>query len=671
MVHTAFALVVVVVLFLAANAGADTPAERAQALVDKMTLNQKLGLVHGSRTTLYIGTVEGVPVWGIPQLHLEDGPQGVGDEVSHVTCWPTALSVTASWDKDLFYQFGAAMGEEHRIKGSNMMLGPMNNLVRVPTAGRNFETTGEDPNLASAYVSQVIPGIQSQGVIACSKHLADNNDETDRMNVSVHVDERTQYELYYPQFQAAVDAGVGSIMCSYNKVNDTWACENDHLLNQDLKGTLGFQGFVVSDWYATHSTELAANSGLDMEMPRGTYFGDALADAVAAGTVSVETIDDKALRILTTYYAVGLMDNAQTGDLQADATSEEHCELARKLSEAGTVLLKNSNNLLPLDTNKLTKIAVLGLVAHDSPIISGSGSGHVLAEYIVTPYEGIKTRATASLVEYKNGRVLSEATRLAKESDVAIIVVGVDSAEGTDRASLELPLDSDNLIWQVLDVQPNTIVVIHSPGAVLMPWEKEVPTIVESFYPGQEDGNALAAVLFGDVNPSGRLPVTFPIADAQTPLQTPEQYPGVNLVETYTEQLLVGYRWYDAKGQVPLFPFGHGLSYTSFEYTAITASNTGVSATVTNTGSRGGAEVVQLYIGFPSSAGEPPQVLRGFEKVTLAAGESTQVSFTLTPSKDLSTWDVESHSFVQQRGTFKAYVGASSRDIRLTASFTN
>jgi len=671
MVNCIAAAVVLVVVLMTTIVTSQTPVERAQALVKKMTLNQKLGMVHGYRTGLYMGIVEGVPLLGIPPLHLQDGPQGVGDKQRHVTCWPTALTVAASWDKDLYYQFGKAMGNEQRIKGTNVMLGPMNNLVRVPTGGRNFETTGEDPFLASEYVSKLVTGIQSQGVIAVSKHFAMNNQETYRHEMSVHVDERTQYELYYPQFQAAIDAGVGSVMCAYNKVNDSWSCENDHMLNKDLKGTMGFQGFVVSDWWATHSTEKAATSGLDLEMPDNTYFGQALADAVAAGNVSESCIDDKVVRILTPMFAVGIMDTPQTGDLSADATSAEHSLFARTLAEAGTVVLKNKNNTLPLDTTKLSKIAVLGKVAHNSLIYAGEGSGAVHAEYVVTPYEGIKTRAHASIVEYKSGIILQEAILLAKNSDVAIIVTGVQVKEGKDRVSLELPYEDDNLIWQVSLVQPNIIVVVHTPGAALFPWEKDVPAIVESWYPGQEDGNALAAVLFGDVNPSGRLPVTFPVSDVQNPLKTTEQYPGVNGVEVYSEQLLVGYRWYDASAENPAYPFGHGLSYTTFEYSGISASNTAVSVTVKNTGDRSGAEVPQLYIGFPSSAGEPPKVLRGFEKVMLEPGQSALVTFPMDPAKDLSTWDTLSHSFVQQHGTFVAYVGASSRNILLSASFTN
>ncbi|KAH3762986.1 glycoside hydrolase superfamily [Pelomyxa schiedti] len=662
---------VVLTLLLAALVATDTPAERAQALLDQMTLDQKLSMVHGVGGD-YVGNTVEIGSLSIPSLHLEDGPQGVGDQTEQTTCWPSALTVTASWDADLFYQFGAAMSSEQRIKGSNVMLGPMTNIARVPVGGRNFESTGEDPTLASVYAAQSVKGIQSQGVIACSKHVADNNQEFERKLESSHVDERTQYEIYYPHFKAAIDAGVGSLMCSYNKVNDTWACENDHLLNGDMKATLGFQGFVVSDWGAVHSTVESALGGLDLEMPDDQYFGTALAEAVASGEVSEACIDDKVLRILTSMFAVGLFDNPQTGNRSVDSTSTEHNTLARDLSAAGTVLLKNSNKLLPLDAENLKKIAVIGRQGHDVPLISGYGSGHVRTPYIITPYDGIVERATGVNVTYTDGTIEFEAVQAAKDADVAIVVVGAESTEGVDRLTLalgELGNSEDDLISAVANAQPNTIVVINSPGAVLMPWESLVPSIVERFFPGQEDGHALSQILFGDVNPSGKLPLTFPMTDDQNPLQTKEQYPGVDRIVTYSEGLLVGYRWYDAQNETPLYPFGHGLSYTSFDYSTIYASSVGVKFVLKNTGSVAGAEVAQLYLGYPPEAGEPPKVLRGFNKVLLSPGESSSVYFELS-SQDFSIWDVESHMFIQVHGTFTAYVGSSSRDIRLQTTFT-
>ncbi|KAH3745640.1 glycoside hydrolase superfamily [Pelomyxa schiedti] len=647
-----------------------TPAERAQALLDQMTLDQMLSMVHGISGS-YAGTVNAIPELGIPVLHLEDGPQGVADGVTKVTCWPSALTVVASWDPDMYYQFAQGMAEEQWIKGTNVMLGPMNNLARVPVDGRNFESTGEDPFLGSAYVTQCVKGVQSKGVIACAKHYADNNQEENRGTVNVHVDERTQYELYYPQFQAAIDAGVGSIMCSYNKVNDTWACENDRLLNKDLKGTMGFQGFVMSDWGATHSTVESALAGLDMEMAGDTYFGAALTSAVESGLVPESCIEDKALRILTSMFAVGIFDTVQTGNLSVDATSEEHNLLARTLSENSIVLLKNDNQMLPLDADSITSIGVFGRAGRDVPIIAGSGSGEVKHEYVVTPYAGIKSRLPRGEVQYSDGTVIDNAIDLAKQVQVAVVVVGTSSGEGSDRRNLNLDYGEVDLVNAILAVQPNTIVVVHSPGSVLLPFATSVPAILECFMPGQEDGNALASVLFGDVNPSGKLPLTFPVSEDQTYLKTVEQYPGLYEEEQYSETIFVGYRWFDKASEVPQFPFGHGLSYTTFGYSSLSANNTAVSFTVTNTGSVTGAEVAQVYVGFPPSSNEPPKVLRGFSKVTLAPGKSIDITLPLNPPKDLSIWSTIAHDFVQVTGQFAVYVGSSSRDIRLKGVFNN
>eukprot|EP01105_Mastigella_eilhardi_P025343 TRINITY_DN6875_c0_g2_i1.p1 TRINITY_DN6875_c0_g2~~TRINITY_DN6875_c0_g2_i1.p1 ORF type:complete len:674 (+),score=207.20 TRINITY_DN6875_c0_g2_i1:12-2033(+) len=655
----------------AAGAAGNTPAERAQALLSQMTLDEKLAMLHGYSGS-YVGNVNANERLGIPALHLEDGPQGVADGVKDTTCWPSVLTVVAAWDRSLLYAYSAAMAQEQRIKGTNIMLGPMNNIARVPVGGRNFESTGEDPYLAAQMVVQSVRGIQSEGVMACSKHFADNNQEEHRSEVSVSVDERTQYEIYYPAFKAAVDAGVGSIMCSYNKINGTYACENKEALTLDLKETMGFQGFVMSDWGATHSTVAAANNGLDMEMPSSDYFGDDLLKAINDGQVPESKIDDMTLRILTAMFAVGLFDNAQTGDLSVDSTSEEHSLLARNLSATGTVLLKNDGNLLPLKTDgSIKKIAVLGTDGHNNPIVAGGGSGSVIAPYVITPYEGIKSRASGVEVNYDAGYVIYEAVKAAKEADVAIVFVGVTSSEGSDRHSLSLGVLDNEMIARVADAQPRTIVVVHSPGAVVLPWADKVPALLAAFMPGQEDGNAIAEVLFGDVNPSARLPVTFPADEDQTPLQSKEQYPGIDYAETYSDKLLVGYRWYDAQSEVPQFPFGHGLSYTEFSYSDAEANNTLVSVRVTNVGAVCGSEIAQLYVGFPADAGEPPQQLRGFEKVALCPNESAVIEFALVPARDLTVWDVATHAFVVVHGEFTAFVGASSRDVRAKLSFSN
>jgi beta-glucosidase len=649
---------------------ATLPAEKRMAdLQSRMTQEEKLSLVRGYGGQ-YVGDVNANLRLGIPYIYLEDGPQGVADGVTQVTCWPSALTVISSWDRSLMNQFGSAMAEEQATKGTNVLLGPMNNLARVPVGGRNFESTGEDPALSSAYSSEVVKGIQAKGVIACSKHFADNNQEYDRTTVSAIVDERTQWELYYPQFQAAVDAGVGSIMCSYNLINGLWACENEQTLTKDLKQKMGFKGYVMSDWGATHSTVKAANAGLDMQMPDDEYFGAALSNAIAAGQVPQSRLEDMVTRIVTPMFQLGMFETANTGTIDADARSDAHNLLARTLAEQSAVLVKNSGRILPLSSASGIKIAVLGKPGKDSPVVAGGGSGSVIAPYIVTPFDGIKARAGASAtVTYNNGADTAAAAATAKAADVAVVVVSTWSSEGGDRSSLALDGNQDALVSAVVQAQPKTIVVVHCPGAVLMPWSASVPAILVRFMPGQEDGNALASLLWGDVVPSGKLPVTFPVSDSATWLTSADQYPGINDVQHYSERLLVGYRWAEATNAQVLWPFGHGLSYTSFSYSGLTVSSTGVSFTLNNTGPVAAAEVAQVYIGYPASAGEPPKNLRNFAKVSLSPAKAAAVTLPLS-RRDISIWDVNSRDWVVLPGTYTVFVGSSSRDIRLQATFT-
>jgi len=349
--------IVFCVLALAVAQNGDTPRQRAEKLLKQMSLNEKLAMVHGFDGP-YVGNVNANTRLNIPQLTLEDGPQGVADGVKLVTCWPSALTVVASWDLDLNYAYGEAMAAEQRLKGTNIMLGPMINIARVPMGGRNFESYGEDPYLASQMVAVSVQGIQSQGILACAKHYVDNNQEHDRFTVSENVPERAQWEIYYPGFISAVNAGVGSIMCAYNKINNTYACENNQTLNADLKGKMGFQGFVMSDWGATHSTIAAANNGLDMQMPDDSFFGENLLLSIQNGSVPVSRLNDMVVRILTPLFAIGVIDNPPIGNLSVDVRSEDHNLLARKLSAAGTVLLKNENNILPI-ADSVTTIAVI------------------------------------------------------------------------------------------------------------------------------------------------------------------------------------------------------------------------------------------------------------------------------------------------------------------------
>jgi len=658
--------------------------QRAQNLLAQMTAAEKFAMVAGNQSLgSYAGQILNNSRLGIPQLHLEDGPQGVGDGTTNVTAWPSALTVVATWDTDLMYLFGAAMGAEQRVKGTNIMLGPMTNIARVPEDGRNFESFGEDPHLSSMMITSSVLGIQSNNIMACAKHYVDNNQETNRTTVSENVPQRAQMEIYYPAFEAAVSAGVAAIMCSYNRINNTWACENNQTLNTDLKGRFGYQGFVMSDWGATHSTVESANAGLDMEMPDNYYFGEALQQAVASGNVSMDRIDDMVLRILYSMFYVGLFDNPQTGNLSSEMPPElsmQHAQLARQLAATATVLLKNTNNLLPIDFSKVGSIAVLGndgnLTSHISAV--GNGSGHVIPPYVITPLQGIQEAAQSSGynvdVSYAPTNPISTAVQLAASSDIAIVFVSVDSSEGIDRVNLSLPYPQDELVQEVLNAQPNTIVVLHIAGAVLMPWVDSATAILSAFLPGQEDGYAIADVLFGNVNPSARLPITFPLYNNQTDCSTIAQWPGINNEANYSEDIFVGYRYYDQYNLDPLFPFGHGLSYTTFQYSDLNISNylggdVNVSFTVTNNGTIAGNEVAQFYLGYPPEVGEPPKVLKGFEKTAaLNPGTNQTIQFTLQPGY-MSYWNTTLQTWVQPSGTFMVYVGASSRDIRLTGSF--
>jgi beta-glucosidase len=656
------------------------PGERAARLIAAMTLAQELALVHGSPGS-YIGDVVPMTAEAIPSLNLEDGPAGVADGTTQVTVFPAPITIAASWDPTLAEAFAEASGAEQAAKGTNVVLGPMMNMDRVPLAGRNFEGFGEDPALAAAMATAIVKGIQSQGLIATAKHYIGNEQETNRMTISSVVDDRTLREIYVPPFTASIHAGAGAVMCSYNQVNGTFACENPATLTRWLKGELGFKGFVMSDWGATHSTIASANAGLDLEMPDSAYFGAALASAIAAGSVPASRIENMALRILTSMFAAGLFDRPPSGSIAADAQSQAHTDLARSVAAQGTVLLSNAGSLLPLDPTKVHSIAVLGSAAGASPVFQGLGSSMVTltAGDLRTPLQGIGARAGSGVTVNSvvgTSPAFEDATSLARKSDVAIVVVGVTSSEGTDRATLSLPDPDDALVSAVAGANPKTIVVVYAPAQILMPWAHQVAAILFSGLPGQEEGDALADVLFGYVNPSGKLPMTLANAAADYPANTAAQFPGVAGIAMYSEGFLIGYRSFDANGITPLFPFGHGLSYTTFGYAnlAITPSvtspsgNVDVSFDVTNTGEREGAEVAQFYLGLPTQASEPPLQLKGFQKVLLAPGATQHVSFAVDPTA-LSFWSAGRQSATVYPGTYSAFVGSSSRDLRLRGTF--
>eukprot|EP00413_Alexandrium_margalefii_P039480 CAMPEP_0204586102 /NCGR_PEP_ID=MMETSP0661-20131031/47296_1 /ASSEMBLY_ACC=CAM_ASM_000606 /TAXON_ID=109239 /ORGANISM="Alexandrium margalefi, Strain AMGDE01CS-322" /LENGTH=628 /DNA_ID=CAMNT_0051595715 /DNA_START=27 /DNA_END=1913 /DNA_ORIENTATION=- len=621
---------------------------------------------------------------------MNDGPQGfrINAHPGTSTAFPSGLTMAASWDEEAVLEWGKGMGKEFYQKGANVQLGPGICIARVPRNGRNFEyLAGEDPYLGYVLAKASVQGIQSQKVVANAKHWALNSQETARQSVSEGADERTRFEIYYPPFAGAIEAGVGSFMCSYNKINGAWSCENPETLGE-LKKTMGFTGYVMSDWGATHSPSLA--QGLDMEMPAADFLNaEFLKPALAAGTVTQSALDDTLVRIFRPMFEVGVMDEPTSvwdwKKLGNNVTSEASVAAARRLSALSTVLLKNDGGVLPLPRGK--RLALLGFAAGNA-VVHGGGSGSVVASYVAHPLEGISAVAGAE-VEFNDGQDIAAAASLAASADYAVVFVGTLSSEGSDRVSLSLDDGCDKdaqgqcggnahsqnaLIEAVAKANSKTIVVASVPGAVLMPWADSVPAILTNFMPGQQAGHAIADVLFGKVNPSARLPLTFPRAENETQL-SPQQWPGVPnpsnpAFNFYTERLLVGYRFYDAHGLQPRFAFGHGLSYTSFAYSGLKVSTSTVSFTVKNVGTVPGSEVAQLYLGFPEAAGEPPLQLKGFKKTrALGPGQEQEVELKLLP-RDLSIWDAGAHAWSLVHGSFKVMVGASSRDIRLRGELT-
>ncbi|HET9170701.1 MAG TPA: glycoside hydrolase family 3 C-terminal domain-containing protein [Actinospica sp.] len=802
---------------VASAASSDT---RATRLVGQMTLDEKIAMVHGSGfppAGAYAGSIPANTRLGIPALVLGDGPDGVGNGSIGVTQWPAAANQASSWDVALMNEFGRAYGAEQAGKGRNVALAPTINILRRPNWGRAFETYTEDPYLNGALAASLISGVQSNHVIATVKHFAGNNQEVQRTLINDVVSRRALETIYYPGFRAAVQqGGVGAVMGSYNKVNGYYSCENPAALTDALRGEWGYTGLVMSDWFATHSTVAAADAGLDMEMPADTYFGAALKAAVQNGKVSEAKLDTMVTRILTSMLRIGLFayptpDPSTVAD--TNVSTPAHLDLATRLSEQGTVLLKNDRGLLPLDPAHVRSIAVIGDAASAHPKTAGGGSASVNpSQAIVSPLAGITSRVgsgvtvtyargtlgtaaltpipasafgsgltgtyyptadftgtpigtqtdanldftgtpaivgsaatwsavwtgtltapasgdyrfcvsgggTAALsiddttvVSFVNGYdavfnglihlgvgahtvkatftpttadffsgsglqvgwqpqedlLIAEAVAAAKAAEVAIVVVSDATSEGMDRYSLALPADQDKLIEAVVAANPRTIVVLNTSAAVLMPWLREVPAVLEAWYGGQNAGTALAAILFGDVNPSGKLAHTFPASDRQGPARTPAEYPGVDGDVHYDEGILVGYRWYDAKDLRPLFSFGHGLSYTTFCYSDLRVEGGGhgevrVSATVANGGRRAGAEVAQLYLSSPEAADEAPKQLKGFSKVALNPGERRTLTFVLS-RQDLSTWSDAAGGWTVFPGRYGVLVGGAGDSLPL------
>ena len=706
--------------------------DRVEDALSRMTTEEKIAIIHAQSKF----SSAGVPRLGIPELWTDDGPHGVRPEVlwdewnqagwTNDSCiaFPALTALAATWDRDVSRLYGKSLGEEARYRKKDVLLGPGVNIYRTPLNGRNFEYMGEDPYLAAKMVVPYIKGLQSNGVAACLKHFALNNNEVNRHTSNVIVDDRALYEIYLPAFKEAVDSGVWSVMGAYNLYKDQHLCHNRYILNDILKGEWGFDGAVISDWGGTHDTEQAIHNGLDLEfgswtdgLSQGTnnaydnyYLAMPYLKLIKAGKVGTKELDEKARRVLRLMYRTVMDNNRPYGSL----CSPEHSEAARHIGEEGIVLLANRGNVLPMKLDGRKKVAVIGENAIKMMTVGG-GSSSLKAKYEISPLDGLRKRLAGKAdVVYARGYVgdttgeyngvttgqnladdrtpeqlIAEAVDVAKDADYVIFVGGLNKdnhqdCEDSDRAGLELPYNQDAVIEALAAVNPNLIVVNISGNAVAMPWVDKVPAIVQAWFLGSEGGNALASVLTGDVNPSGKLPMTFPARLSDVGAHAVGQYPGTprndgsNIVDIeYREGIFVGYRWADKNKIQPLFPFGHGLSYTTFDYGKATIDKTEgsaddvftVSIPVTNTGDRAGREIVQLYVSdLKTTLPRPVKELKGFKKISLEPGQTETVTFEISRD-DLSYFDADKHAWVVDPGKFEALVGASSRDIRSKVAF--
>jgi beta-glucosidase len=678
-----------------------------------MTQAEKLQLVQGGVTTnnswgytVPLGAAGWVPASqspAIPELYLADGSVGVGNGVGPATALPSSLASAASWDLSEAAKYGTIIGSELSDYGINVNLGGNVNLIgREPRDGRTFETKGEDPILAGKITAAHLKAIQAEHVIAGIKHFAFNDQESGRTTANALIDERSGRESDLLAFEIGVkDSNVQSVMCSYNLTNSQYDCENSHLLNDVLKTGWGFPGFVMSDWWGTHSTATAAVNGLDQEQPNQQYFST-LGQAVTSGTVPQSRLDNMVHRILRAMYEVGIFDNPQK--IQAIPAAADGA-VAQEIEEQGAVLLKNAGSQLPLSSSVQT-IAIIGSHA-DSYVLSGGGSAQVqpigggltgpqpcppcwatVTWDPSSPLAAIQAKAPSAKVQFADGSDAAAAAALAASSQVAIVFVSQWASEGMDEPSLSLtdltsatPIDQDALIEAVAAANPKTIVVVESGGPILMPWLSQVSAVLEAWYPGQNGGPAIADLLFGVANPSGKLPITFPASEAQLPRPVIPQPPdGVTPfnVDYTVEGYNVGYKWYDVKGFTPLFPFGYGLSYTTFSITtpaivnnlsSTTLPNFQVTFNLANTGAVAGAEVAQVYLGLPASTNEPPKRLVGWQKVQLSAGGSQAVTIEVDQndsSHPMSYWDTGTSSWTVAPGTYTVYLGNTSATASLT-----
>ena len=694
-----------------------TADQLAAQMLGRMTQSEKLQLVHGAGgpVTNIIplprgagGYIPGIPRLGIPDLYFSDGSVGVANSQAPSTSLPSAIASAATWDLNLAYQYGRVIGAEMRAHGLNVNLGGNVNLGREPRDGRTFETKGEDPILAGKINAAHVRAIQDQHVVGGIKHFALNDQETGRTTENVIVDERAARETDLLAYEIGVkDASVQSVMCSYNLVNGTYSCENTHLLRDILKGDWGFPGFVMSDWWATHSTAAAAVAGLDQEQPDNQFFSG-LAASVQSGAVPQSRVDDMARRILRALYQTGVMSTPNTVT-QVDTAADE--AIAQEVEEQGAVLLKNASNLLPLNASMVGSIAVIGSHA-DIGVLSGGGSaqvyptgGPVLSEgypnppgwaQVIwdpsSPLQAIQAKAPNATVQFDDGTNPIRAATVAASASIVIVFVSQWTSEGMDLPSLNFtdvihhtPVNQDALVSAVAAANPKTIVVMENGGAQVLPWLGSVGAVLEAWFPGQRGGEAIANILFGAVNPSGKLPMTFPasVSDLPHPVvagPVPPSSPAPFAVN-YSEGLLVGYKWYDANNIQPAFRFGFGLSYTTFAVANAALTNNlasanqsfQVSCDVTNTGGVSGAEVVQVYLGLPDGLGEPPRRLVGWQKVPLAPGARQRVSIEVDQgdsSHPLSWRNPATNSWQTAPGDYTVYIGTSSAPGDLTVAGT-
>jgi beta-glucosidase len=672
----------------ATAAVARNPVQQAQALVAKMTLAQKIMELHGIKNSQHERYVPGIPSMGIPPLVITNGPAGVGpgdDPAQHpATALPAPISLAASFDPSLAYQYGTMIGKEAADLGNNLVQGPGVNIVRVPQGGRTFESLSEDPYLTASIGTAETQGIQAQpGMISEVKHFDAYSQETYRNTPADDnvVSVRVLHEIYDPPFQQAITkGGAAALMCSYATVNGEYSCQDPYLLSTTVDQRWGFDGFIQSDFGAVHSTVGSALAGMDLEMPAGDYYAAPMVQAVLDGKVPIATVNQMLVTRFAAMIRRGLFSHpVSTSPIPAQADAG----FSLSAAEQGMVLLKDDHSQLPLAASSLHSIAVIGPYAA-SAMTGGGGSSHVDPLLTVSPVQGIRDVVGPDVtVTYNDGSDPATAAAAAKSADVAIVMAGDTESEGADQPSLSLSGDQNQVVAAVAATNRHTVVVVKSGNPVLMPWLNQVPAVLEAWYPGEEDGSAVAAVLFGAVNPSGKLPVTFPVSESQTPTSRPSQFPGINGKVLYSEGLDVGYRGYAAEGITPRFPFGYGLSYTTFAFSNLAVSSADVrnpasgpgasscgcngqgsrlatvSATVTNTGKVAGAEVAQLYVGDPAVASEPPRQLEGFDKVYLRPGQSATVMFPLT-GHALSCWNDKANGWVVPDGTFQVYVGDSS-----------